>query len=83
MCGREREVRKVTKLNFIQAKHPQALSYVTVQSEPVEEPAAEPAQEKPLSERLGDLAVDGMVVAEAFCGVTGFMFWLFVILALA
>lgn len=73
----------MTKLNFIQAQHQQALSYVAVQSEPAEEPVEEPAPEKPLSDRLGDLAVDVMVVAAAFCGATGFMFWLFVILALA
>lgn len=69
----------MSKLNFIQAKHPQALSYVTVQSDPV----AEPAPKETLSDRLGDLAVDVMVVAAAFCGATGFMFWLFIILALA
>ncbi|RHV86924.1 hypothetical protein DXA97_11785 [Clostridium sp. OF09-36] len=68
----------MTKLNFIQAKHQQALSYAVVQSDP-----AEPAPEKTLSDRLGDLAVDVMVVAAAFCGATGFMFWLFIILALA
>lgn len=73
----------MTKLNFIQAQHPQALSYVTVQSDPVAEPAEEPAPKETLSDRLGDLAVDVMVVAAAFCGATGFMFWLFVILALA
>lgn len=76
----------MSKLNFIPAQHPQALSYVTVQSDPVaepaEEPAEEPAPEKSLSDRLGDLAVDVMVVAAAFCGATGFMFWLFIILAL-
>ena len=69
----------MTKLNFIQAKHPQALSYVTVQSDPV----AEPEPKKTASDWLGDLAVDVMVVAAAFCGATGFMFWLFIILALA
>lgn len=83
MCGWANNLRKggikVTKLNFIQAQHPQALSYVTVQSDPAEEPAPE----KPLSDRLGDLAVDVMVVAAAFCGATGFMFWVFIILALA
>ena len=73
----------MTKLNFIQAQHPQALSYVTVQSDPVAEPAEEPAPEKPLSDRLGDLAVDVMVVAAAFCGATGFAFWVFIVLALA
>ena len=73
----------MTKLNFIQAKHPQALSYAVVQSDPAAEPAAEPVPEKTLSDRLGDLAVDVMVVAAAFCGAIGFMFWLFIILALA
>ena len=72
----------MTKLNFIQAKHQQALSYAVVQSDPAE-PAEEPAPEKTLSDRLGDLAVDVMVVSAAFCGATGFMFWLFIILALA
>lgn len=69
----------MAKLNFIQAKHPRMLSYVECRSDPAEEPAPE----KTLSDRLGDLAVDVMVVAAAFCGATGFMFWLFVILALA
>lgn len=73
----------MAKLNFIQAQHPQALSYAVVQSDPVTEPAEEPAPEKPLSDRLGDLAVDVMVVAAAFCGATGFMVWVFIILALA
>lgn len=73
----------MTKLNFIQAQHPQALSYVTVQSDPAAEPAEEPEPKKTASDWLGDLAVDVMVVAAAFCGATGFMFWLFVILALA
>ena len=61
----------MTKLNFIQAQHPQALSYVTVQSDPVAEPAEEPAPEKPLSDRLGDLAVDVMVVYYSGIGVGG------------
>ena len=56
----------MAKLNFIQAQHPQALSYVTVQSDPAAEAVEEPATEKPLSDRLGDLAVDGMIVAAAF-----------------
>lgn len=73
----------MTKLNFIQAQHPQALSYVTVQSDPAAEAAEEAAPEKPLSDRLGDLAVDVMVVAATFCGAASFMFWLFIILALA
>lgn len=73
----------MTKLNFIPAQHPQALSYVTVQSDPVAEPAEEPAPKKALPDWLGDLAETVMVVAAAFCGATGFMFWLFIILALA
>ena len=73
----------MAKLNFIESQHPRMLSYVTVQSDPAAEPAEEPATEKSLSDRLGDLAVDVMVVAAAFCGATGFMFWLFIILALA
>lgn len=73
----------MSKLNFIQAKHPQALSYATVQSDPAAEPAEEPAPEKSLSDRLGDLAEAVMVVAAVVCGATGFMFWLFIILALA
>ena len=73
----------MTKLNFVQAQHPQALSYAVVQSDPVAEPAEEPAPKETLSDRLGDLAVDVMVVPAAFCGATGFMFWLFIILALA
>lgn len=73
----------MTKLNFIQAQHQQALSYVTVQSDPAAEAVEEPVPEKTLSDRLGGLAVDVMVVAAAFCGATGFMFWLFIILALA
>jgi hypothetical protein len=55
------------------------LSYVECRSDPV----AEPAPKKALPDRLGDLAVDVMVVAAAFCGATGFMFWVFIILALA
>lgn len=69
----------MTKLNFVQAQHSQALSYVAVRSDP----AVDQEPKKTLSDRLGDLAVDVMVVAAAFCGATGFMFWLFVILALA
>lgn len=69
----------MAKLNFVQSQHPRMLSYVECRSDPV----AEPAPKKPLSDRLGDLAVDVMVVAAAFCGATGFMFWLFIILALA
>lgn len=69
----------MAKLNFIQAQHPQALSYAVVQSDPV----VDQEPKKTLSDRLGDLAVDVMVVAAAFCGATGFMFWLFIILALA
>ncbi len=72
----------MAKLNFIESQHPQALSYVVVQSDPAAEPAEEPAPEKPLSDRLGDLAVDVMVVAAALCGATGFAFWVFIVLAL-
>ena len=73
----------MAKLNFIESQHPRMLSYVTVQSDPVAEPAEEPAPKETLSDRLGELAVDVMVVAAAFCGATSFMFWLFIILALA
>ena len=69
----------MAKLNFIQSQHPRMLSYVECRSDPV----AEPAPKKALPDRLGDLAVDVMVVAAAFCGATGFMFWVFIILALA
>ena len=69
----------MTKLNFVQAKHPQALSYVTVQSDPV----AEPEPKKALADWLGDLAEAVMFTVAALCGATGFMFWVFIILALA
>ena len=69
----------MTKLNFIQAKHPQALSYAIVQSDPV----AEPEPKKALVDRLEDLAVGVMFTVAALCGATGFMVWVFIILAFA
>lgn len=69
----------MAKLNFVESKHPQALSYVTVQSNPV----ADPAQKKTLSDWLEDLAVGVTFTVAALCGATGFIVWVFVILTLA
>lgn len=65
----------MTKLNFIQVQHPQALSYVTVQSDP----AAEQEPKKTMSDWLEtatDWVTEFMI---AFCAASGLVFWLVIL----
>lgn len=66
----------MTKLNFIQAQHPQALSYVVVQSDPVE--GQEP--KKTMSDWLeaaADWVTEFMIM---FCAASGLVFWVFILI---